>query len=117
LLSGLQHRPADPFECGGWGAFDRQIGMGRKCLGLDQGARDPFGIEPGLRLDAIARGRTSKREAGYAIGQPACDDAADRAEAGNGDTGHRHGRSAGMAGFRNRRACVLRAPVSGHKHV
>ena len=86
-LAGLEHGPADAFEHCGRGAFDRQIGMGRKSLQFDQRTGDPLGVEPGLRLGAVARGRAGQGEPRHAVGELAGEHAPDGAEPGNGDAG------------------------------
>ena len=87
-LAGFEHRPADPLEQRGGRAFDRQIGQARKRLQLDQRTDDLLGLEPGLRLGAVAAGGTREHEPRYAVGEPARNDTADGAETGYGDAGH-----------------------------
>ena len=45
-FAGLEHRPADVLEHGCRRAFDREVGMARKILELDQRTRDPGLREP-----------------------------------------------------------------------
>ncbi len=99
LLSRFEHRAANPLQHCSGRAFDGELGMRRKLLRLDQAARDPLGVEPGLRLCAVARGCTGKRQPRYAVGQPARKHAPDGAEAGNRDAGDLHGRASDIEGF------------------
>ena len=64
--------------------------MLRQLIEVDQGTIDLLLVEPGLRLGAVAHGRTGERDARHALGEAARDRAADGAEAGNGDAGLRH---------------------------
>ena len=53
-----------------------------------------LGLEPGLRLGTIARGRAGEREARHAVGKLTGEHAPDGAESGDGDARHGHGASA-----------------------
>ena len=91
-LSGFDHGPADAFEYRCRRAFDREVRLLRKVLGLNQRTGDALGGKPSLRLGAVTRCRAGQCHSGHTIGKAAREHASDRAKSRDGHAGgKRHG--------------------------